>query len=82
MKQDWYCSGCGARGTVTIPRGVDVQSGVQRLTKAHADKSVICNGLNGFAKIRVRNCTPKEWRATIHRDNKKRAAEDTTHDGD
>ena len=65
MKQPWFCEACCAYGAVTIARHEQAWGGVQAVTDDHRDKSVICAGINGAKKVRVKlpECSSKEWQA-------------------
>ena len=64
MKQVWYCEGCDIQGSCTIPLGADAMDGIRRVEQAHHDKNIICHGINGYSKVRIKapGCSAKEWK--------------------
>lgn len=77
MKQPWFCEACGASGTCTISLGSGVFTGLAAVKKAHRNKSITCDFLNGDSKVRIRNpalCTRNQWRDLVKRSNSLRAS--------
>lgn len=70
MKQPWFCEGCGADGTCTIPLGSGVFTGLATVRKAHARKSLFCDRIHMDRKVRVLNPTMMsraQWRDFVKR---------------